>query len=433
MNQPRRLVLCLDGTWNSGFEETRRRDEHTVLKPTNPLKLSRAVKPQAGDGRMQITYYDIGVGALAEYPGLSNKLLRVGDRIMGGAWGAGFEGNVEDALHFLVMNHEDDDEVFVFGFSRGAAEARGVTQFLDWAGGLPPKCDAYYLPIFFRHFVMTQGATHQCQAKVDEINERHRVENKPPLKPFRPVRVKFLGVWDTVLALGSRFESVEADSTSTFARSFYAGRTPAAGVEHAYQALAVDERRFDFRPEIWTSCRPEQKMEQRWFAGVHSNVGGAYGNDGLANLALQWIVTAASDPKVGLDVDSDFLGHYRPWFGDTMYDSYTPFYRVLDLVRSRRGAGVRSLVNVPAGANATLDKSVIQRMLLPASKLGRRGDPPQRDYRPANVIEYLAAQPDPDGFVRTLGIDSPLPSDVRQSIAKLQSTRRVPAPARAEA
>jgi uncharacterized protein (DUF2235 family) len=124
----KRLILCLDGTWNSGFEEIQRRDGHKVMKPTNPLKICRAVKPfDAETGTAQITYYDLGVGALAEYPGAANRLLQRLDRTLGGAWGAGFEGNVEDALNFVAYNYESDDEVYVFGFSRGAAEARAVT------------------------------------------------------------------------------------------------------------------------------------------------------------------------------------------------------------------------------------------------------------------------------------------------------------------
>jgi uncharacterized protein (DUF2235 family) len=68
-------------------------------------------------------YYDIGVGSLAQYPGTANRLLYLADKALGGAWGAGFEGNIEDALNFLVLNHREGDEVFIFGFSRGAATA----------------------------------------------------------------------------------------------------------------------------------------------------------------------------------------------------------------------------------------------------------------------------------------------------------------------
>ena len=156
-SEPRRLVVCLDGTWNSPYDESRRDDGTKVLKPTNTLKLCRAVLPRDETGRSQIAYYDIGVGSLGEYPGTTNRILHSVDRFLGGAWGAGFEGNVEDALHFLTLNHEEGDEVFIFGFSRGAATARAATRFIDWAGGLPQKSDAYFLPVLFRDYVIARG------------------------------------------------------------------------------------------------------------------------------------------------------------------------------------------------------------------------------------------------------------------------------------
>ena len=135
----RRIVLCLDGTWNSAFAEAKRRDGKTVLKPSNPLKLARAVKQFAADGTEQIVYYAIGVGSLSVYPGTANWLLHQVDRILGGAFGARFEANVEDAVHFLTLNYEPGDEVFVFGFSRGAGTARAVTRFLEWNRGEPSQ------------------------------------------------------------------------------------------------------------------------------------------------------------------------------------------------------------------------------------------------------------------------------------------------------
>jgi uncharacterized protein (DUF2235 family) len=418
---PKRLVLCLDGTWNSGYEEHKRRDGHSVLKPTNPLKLCRAVFPfDESTGRMQITYYDLGVGALAEYPGTSNRLLRFSDRSLGGAWGAGFEGNVEDALNFLEHNFEPGDEVFIFGFSRGAAQARAVAQFLEWNHGLPEKEDAYYLPRLFRRYVLSRGAEGAQEDELATINNERAHERRPlpPIKPFRPVRVKYLGVWDTVMALGSRFESVH-DSTSTAGRNFYAGTVPPRCVDHARQALAIDEARYDFRPEIWRNRLPDQTMEQRWFAGVHSNVGGAYGNDGLANIAFHWILKGAKDK--GLKIDEGFVRHYRPFFGDTLYDSSSFLYRLLDRLRSRTGAGKRSLTGLPPEANAHLDKSVIDRMQADLSILEPNDDgTPAKAYRPENVIAFLASLPDLAGYLNELGVTKPLPDDVQRRIEELR-------------
>jgi len=91
----KRIVLCLDGTWNNPYDEKQRDDGNKVLRPSNTLKLARAVCPKAADEVEQLVYYDIGVGSLAAYPGVANRLLYRADRVLGGGFGAGFEGNVE--------------------------------------------------------------------------------------------------------------------------------------------------------------------------------------------------------------------------------------------------------------------------------------------------------------------------------------------------
>ncbi len=160
-------------------------------------------------------------------------------------------------------------------------------------------------------------------------------------------------------------------------------------------------------------------MEQRWFPGVHSNVGGAYGNDGLANIAFHWILDGATSH--GLKIDETFVNYYRPYFGDTLYDSDSFFYRALDLVRWRRRAGKRSL-DLPSGANADLDRSVIDRMLADPARLepSENGKPVTRPYRPENVIAFLAGRPDLDTYLRNLGIAQPLPDDVTRQIDRLR-------------
>jgi uncharacterized protein (DUF2235 family) len=429
--KPRRLVLCLDGTWNSAYSQRKRSDGHAVLKPSNVLKLARSVVPDdAATGRSQLVYYDIGVGSLAKYPGVPNRVLAVADKGLGGVWGAGFEGNVEDALAFLANNHVAGDEVFVFGFSRGAATAQAVTRFLDWAGGLPTKRDVYYLAQLFRDYVVSRGARTRTAA-LAKINEQRAAERKPlaPLDPFEPVRVEVLGVWDTVMALGSRFRA-RGEHTSTVSRSFHVGASPPACVQHARQALAIDEVRFDFRPEIWTKAAPGQTLEQRWFAGVHSNVGGGYVDDGLANLAFTWMLGEATSH--GLAVDVPFTKKYNGYAQDRLYRSESIFFRGFDAARRRAGRGERSLVGQPATANLKLDRSVLWRICTDPKKNKKTrpgelvhpdfGDKP---YRPDNVLRFLAAQPDLDAYLATLPIDpTDLPQDVRRRIEELRKKKR---------
>lgn len=420
----KRIVLCLDGTWNNPYDEQQRDDGNKVLRPSNTLKLARAVLPMAADEHEQLVYYDIGVGSLAAYPGAANRLLYRADRVLGGGFGAGFEGNVEDALSFIAMNFVPGDEVFIFGFSRGAAAARAVTRFLQWSGGVPQKADVYFLPRLFRAYVVGRGEPAKFDAEIAAINAELTRDKKDLLLPMLPVEITYLGVWDTVAALGSLAHLLRANPDNA-ERSFHIGKSPVRFVRNARHALAIDERRLDFRPEIWIGpADPQQKIEQRWFAGVHSNVGGGYVHDGLANITFHWILKGATDLK--LDIDDDFVKFFRKFHRGTQYESQTRKYRVFEFVRGRRGKGVRELTGHPASANLELDPSVIDRMREPAEALQPidKKSKVTEPYRPNNVIRFLAEQPDLDTFLTGIGSPGPLPADVMQRIGKIRSDRR---------
>ncbi len=407
----KKIVICLDGTWQNPYQVKQRDDGSSVLKPSNVLKLARAVLPADPSSlRPQITYYDIGIGALVEYPGRPNALLSFADRVLGGGWGAGFESNVEEAFRFLAHNHREGDQVFIFGFSRGAAQARALTHFLDWLGGLPAKPDAYFGPLFFLHYVRTRGA-----GRPGEVST---ADGRRPDRPLVPVTIEFLGVWDTVMALGSRFHATR--ETSTAGRVFFVSDTPAACVRNARQALAIDEQRYDFRPEVWRGAEGDQSLEQRWFAGSHSNIGGGYVHDGLANIPFRWLIKEAE--ASGLAVDRDFVKPYNPYPQARLYRSTGPVYQALEFVRLRSGKGKRRITGYSETANAVLDRSVVHRI---------RSAPeehPQLDlYRPANVIEFLAAQDDLDGYLAGLGLNPEerrLPEDVVATILTLRREQR---------
>ncbi len=407
MTNGKRIVICLDGTWQNPYQVKQRDDGSSVLKPSNVLKLARAVLPtDPSDQRPQITYYDIGIGALVKYPGRPNALLSFADRVLGGGWGAGFEGNVGEAFRFLTHNHREGDQIFIFGFSRGAAQARALTHFLDWLGGVPAKSDAYFGPLFFLHYVRTRGA-----GRPDEVTT---ADGRRPDEPMVPVTIEFLGVWDTVMALGSRFHATR--QTSTAGRVFYVADTPAECVRNARQALAIDEERYDFRPEVWRGAARDQSLEQRWFAGSHSNVGGGYVHDGLANIPFRWLIKEAE--ASGLAIDRDFVKPYKPYPQAQLYRSTGFVYQALEFVRLRSGKGKRRIRGDSEAAETILDRSVVHRI---------RSDPdehPQLDrYRPENVIEFLAAQDDLNGYLGGLGLNSEerwLPDDVVATIRTLR-------------
>lgn len=403
MTNGKRIVIGLDGTWQNPYRIKQRDDGGRVLKPSNVLKLSRAVLPiDPGEDRPQITSYDAGIGALVKYPGWANRLLSLNDRLLGGVWGAGFEAKIEESFRFLTHNYRIGDEVFIFGFSRGAAQARALTHFLDWLGGVPAKSDAYFVPLFFLHYVRTRG--------LGRPEEVCTTDGRRPDDAMTPVAVRFLGVWDTVMALGSRFHRSKGSSTGRWA--FFVRPKPAACVAHARQALAIDERRFDYQPEVWVGCADHQTLEQRWFAGSHSNVGGGYVKDGLANIPFRWL---ADEAKVhGLALDHDYLKHFNPYPQAQLYPSSSFWYSLLELVRLRIGGGGRSLDGHPPSSALSLDRSVVHRL-----RADPAGHPQLEPYRPDNVIRFLASQEDLPGFLAELGLkpdECQLPDDVERMI-----------------
>ncbi len=354
---------------------------------------SRGLDPN--EGTPQITYYDIGVGAQRAFPGVSNWVHRRIDRAFGGAAGAGFEANIEAAYTFLALNYVEGDEIYVFGFSRGACAARGLCRFVDWMGGVPPSHDAFWIPRYFDAFLTNERSSASVRAEI----------NPERVGSLQNARIRFLGVWDSVLALGRASRERP-----------HVGETPPAVVDHARQALAIDEHRASFRPRIWrrsATDNPKQTLAQRWFPGVHTNVGGGYVHDGLANQALAWILDGARD--AGLGLDWSFLRYYRRGHHTARhYESLKAHWKVLQTVTFQNG--VRE-IEVDEAADLTLHASVLQRLV--AEEVEKDGVRGPVTYRPKNLLKMLAEMDDLDGFVASItGLPEgfTLPESVRSAI-----------------
>ena len=301
-----RFVVCLDGTWNNASREIERKDGSLVYRPTNVLKIARATMRHDSENNPQITYYNAGVGGMNRAPDTGARIVRWVDNTVGGGWGAGFEVNIEEAYTFLANNYTKGDEIFIFGFSRGAAQARSLCALIEWFGGLPTKNDVYYLPRILTRYLRTRGKP-DSPTLWDELNARRDERDSPHLDPIQPANVVFLGVWDTVLALGSRF--LAGGGTTRKEKQFHTPAEPPANVKHVRHAIAIDEARHDFQPEVFVEDAGHKSLQQRWFAGVHSNVGGGLRWDGLANCALRWIAEEAA--SFGLEMREDFLGFFE--------------------------------------------------------------------------------------------------------------------------
>jgi len=272
----KRLILCCDGTWNKPDAE---KDGHPI--PTNVVRIAYRLAKR--DGTIpQIVYYDLGVGTGNFF-----------DRIVGGVLGKGLEDNIYDAYRFLVGNYELNDEIFLFGFSRGAFTARSISGMIRKCGILKRSAVDKY---------RDAKALYHSNVRPDDPEAMDFRKNNS-ISPEDPIRVKFIGVWDTVGSLG-----IPKKGGVTKELQFH--DTELSGtVENAYHALALDEHRAPFLPTLWDyKPKTNQKVEQMWFCGAHSDVGGGYIQDDASLIALQWMIDKAQ--ASGIKLDDEALNAY---------------------------------------------------------------------------------------------------------------------------
>jgi uncharacterized protein (DUF2235 family) len=294
----KRLVVCCDGTWN---------DADSSENFTNVVRIARAILPfdtRNGQEIPQIVYYHSGVG--------SGDLV---DRVVGGSVGIGLSRNVRDAYAFLAHNYCEGDEIFLFGFSRGAYTARSVGGLIGHVG-LLRKRDMDDFAVVWESFRLRDKPGHVDV--LDHFGERRH-----------PVPIKCIGVWDTVGALG-----IPGHLDAVFT-SFYEFHDTGLGehVDNAFHALALDERRIDFAPTLWQQVPAArdrgQVLRQVWFPGVHSNVGGGYEEHGLSDVALAWMAAQVADL---IAIDTDYLRDKRDlrngWGMGKLYDSAGPAWEL---------------------------------------------------------------------------------------------------------
>lgn len=272
----KRIVICSDGTWSSADRE---RDGERA--PTHIPRLAEAVARADSPDAEQRVYYGPGVGSEG------NWLYRW----FAGATGWGLSDNLKDAYRFVAEHYEPGDELYLFGYSRGAFTVRSLAGMIDTSGVL----------------------RHEFADRVDEAFDLYK--SRSPLKRpdateavgFRRrfawadrTPIRFIGVWDTVGALGN---PLMLHSSPLSRRVQFHDTQLGPTVRCAYHALAIDEQRRHFKAARWR-LHPDardQTMEQRWFVGAHADVGGGSRNEGLSDLTFDWMVRQAR--RCGLAVD----------------------------------------------------------------------------------------------------------------------------------
>lgn len=302
----KRIILLCDGTWNSADQ----------IHPTNVRQLSLLIPPKGRDGVEQIVLYFQGVGV----PEKGGWLERLNEKISGGAMGFGLDDKIAVAFMHLGRRYAPGDQVYVMGFSRGAYTARSVIGLIRNAGlprDPPPDLVRECFRIYRDRTDDTkpdapESMTHRLRVSPDVTTSAKEAEwRKANGHPAGHVfDLTYLGVWDTVGALGipshwglparalnGRYRFHDTDLSSM--------------VASARHAVAIDERRRSFVPTLWTNlpalrvARPGAEYRQEWFAGDHGSVGGGGDVRGLSDITQAWILAGAV--RAGLSVpDSVF-------------------------------------------------------------------------------------------------------------------------------
>lgn len=291
------IVICTDGTWNEPDQMDRDR-----VCPSNVVKIARVIK----DDDTQLVYYDKGVG--------TNKWSL--DKYTGGAFGHGLYKNVKQAYLHLVKNYEDGDNIICLGFSRGAYTARSL-------GGLIGKCG----------ILKKENIGHLDDAYKIYRKSLDGVKFKANYSHANN-EILFMGVWDAVGALGIPLRSL---NWITRFRFKFHDVLLGDHIRYAFHAVAIDEKRRPFAPTLWKSGNTEKRLakydqqqdvEQRWFCGAHSNIGGGYVDADLSDITLKWMIEklkASASLKFNEDCLSRILD---PHYHGELRDSRTMLYLV---------------------------------------------------------------------------------------------------------
>lgn len=331
---PKNIVVLSDGTGQNGGKG----------RDTNIYKLFRMLEDRTMN---QVVFYDEGIGTETQ-------------RIIGSAFGVGFDKNVLQCYRFIFDNYQSGDKIYLFGFSRGAATVRSLASFIHYFGILPASRPEL-IKQAYRIYSNRQSSSDKLKETLvgfnplkilnrlihrwnrawrydldDEVNGESAKFVR--LHPNQWVQIEFLGVWDTVPALGLVVSDL-LDAVLDFLpalRHNHHNFQLRKSVKHACHAISIDDRRKWFWPTVWRETQEnherklkiqelmvlkrqlekkkdsaenlnpamdrlkeqikqanKQRVEQVWFGGSHTDVGGGFWEAGFSDLALEWMIQKA--------------------------------------------------------------------------------------------------------------------------------------------
>jgi uncharacterized protein (DUF2235 family) len=340
------IALFLDGTWNEMISGKSEKEF------TNVAKLYQG----AVNDENQVTRYFSGIGRRQATPAGEEGIIQYQPhKFMGGFFGLGMSDHIKDAYQFLSKKYQYGDRVYLFGFSRGAFAARSLAGFADAVGLL--LADQVNLNLIEQAYAFYENAEDirltALRRFLSDMTGREGPRSSEEALP-----IYMIGVWDTVGALGFSKFPLRFDAPFT---QFHRTELP-ANVTHARHALALHENRSLFSPVLWKGRSPNNKnqsLEQRWFNGAHSDVGGGYEEDEWSDVALNWMATEASDLDLALSDKWKF--RLDRTAGKPIHSAWKGAFRFTPL-GSREGVAVYPDPAAEVHKTFTVDPSVTARL-----------------------------------------------------------------------
>ena len=278
----KRLIVCCDGTWQ----------DLDNAYPTNVVKIARAIQPIADDHTPQLLYYSEGIGTR------SSRL----NKLFGGAFGWGIDQRIQNAYRFLCCNYEVGDEIYLFGFSRGAYTARSLAGLIYNCGLLQRRYIRKTNEAYRLYRDRKIKPSHEQSKTFRETYAVHLDDQANTQVP-----ITLLGCWDTVGSMG-------VPNTFPLSRFFnqkyrFHDTRLNPQIQHALHAVAIDEHRQVFDVTHMRSHESrQQQVTEVWFPGNHGCVGGGDAkNRGLSDGALQWMIDQIKNLRLGLQFDTQVL------------------------------------------------------------------------------------------------------------------------------
>jgi uncharacterized protein (DUF2235 family) len=382
---PKNIIICCDGTGNE-----------IGSRSSNVFKLSQCLK------KGETVFYDPGIGTLGMPDDWDRGRQRLKE-VFSLATGVGFYQNIVDSYNFLVKNYEPGDNIYLFGFSRGAYTVRAVAGLINTVGLLNPN-QLNLTPYALKAY------RNACGSNDLSIGFNFGKDTRAAHPP-----IKFMGVWDTVNSV------MVPNGLNRFCQLKLPYSLQNPSIETVRQALSIDEKRRMFRPKMWLeepgffqppfsdTEKKSQDIKQVWFAGDHSDIGGGYAEheSGLAKIALKWMIDEAE--KAGLQVDRRMVSHIvcgehvpgeRKFCTENalapMHNSLSGAWKALEWwprkIEAREWPERKSVLGyyIPAGEprhipeNALIHASVLERM---------ERDP---SYRPVNLPAHYRIEGGPE-------------------------------------